>query len=144
MFFRSIFDTMCADCLAQYTTKEEIPLSKWDKVTSKLSDINTREIHYVKVPENHIVIDFDIPDSDGNKCLEKNLEAAAKWPKTYTELSKSGCGVHLHYIYTGDPTKLSRVFEEHIEIKVYSGNSSLRRKLTKCNDLSVATTHWVY
>lgn len=134
----SIFDSMCADCPAQYTTDEGIPLNKWDKVETKLSDINTRELHYVKVPENHIVIDFDIPDENGGKCLEKNLEAASKWPPTYTELSKSGAGVHLHYIYTGDPTMLSRVYEEHIEIKVYSGNSSLRRKLTKCNNLPVS------
>ena len=135
----SIFDTVCADCIAQYATDDGIPISKWDSVKTKLSDINTRELHYVKVPENHIVIDFDIPNEDGTKSLEKNLEAASKWPPTYTELSKSGCGVHLHYIYTGDATKLSRVYEEHIEIKVYSGNSSLRRKLTKCNDLPIAT-----
>ena len=135
----SIFDTVCADCVAQYATDDGIPISKWDSVRTKLSDINTRELHYVKVPENHIVIDFDIPNEDGTKSLEKNLEAASKWPPTYTELSKSGCGVHLHYIYTGDATKLSRVYEEHIEIKVYSGNSSLRRKLTKCNDLPIAT-----
>ena len=25
------------------------------------------ELHYVKVPENHVSIDFDIKDSDGNK-----------------------------------------------------------------------------
>ena len=135
----SIFDTACADCVAQYTTEDGIPISKWDKVKTKLSDINTRELHYVKVPENHIVIDFDIPNEDGSKSLEKNIEAASKWPPTYTELSKSGAGVHLHYIYTGDVTKLSRVYEEHIEIKVYSGNSSLRRKLTKCNDLPIAS-----
>lgn len=135
----SIFDKYCSDCPAQYTTDDGIPISKWDKVTTKLSDINTRELHYVKVPENHIVIDFDIPDENGNKCLEKNLEAASKWPATYAELSKSGAGVHLHYIYTGDATKLSRVYEEHIEIKVYSGKSSLRRKLTKCNDLEIAS-----
>lgn len=135
----SIFDTVCADCVAQYATDDGIPISKWDSVKTKLSDINTRELHYVKVPENHIVIDFDIPNEDGTKSLEKNLEAASKWPPTYTELSKSGCGVHLHYIYSGDATKLSRVYEEHIEIKVYSGNSSLRRKLTKCNDLPIAT-----
>ena len=29
-------------------------------------------------PENHIVIDFDIPDETGNKCFEKNLEEAEK------------------------------------------------------------------
>ena len=34
-------------------------------------------------PENHIVIDFDIPDDQGNKSFERNLEEASKWPATY-------------------------------------------------------------
>lgn len=135
---QSIFDIQCANCPAQYASDKGTPVTKWDDVTTTLSDIDTREIHYVKVPENHIVIDFDIPDENGNKCLEKNLEEASKWPRTYTELSKSGAGVHLHYIYTGDVTKLSRVYDDHIEIKVFTGKSSLRRKLTKCNNLPIA------
>ena len=36
-------------------------------------------------------------------------------------------------------TKLSRIYDENIEIKVFTGKSSLRRKLTKCNDLAIAT-----
>ena len=66
------------------------------------------------------------------------MEEASKWPATYAELSKSGKGIHLHYIYTGDPTKLSRVYDDHIEVKVFTGKSSLRRKLTKCNNLPIA------
>ena len=135
----SIFDKECADCLAQYGSKKETPSKKWEDVTTKLSDLDTSELHYVQVPINHIVIDFDIPDEKGNKCLEKNIEAASKWKPTYAELSKSGSGVHLHYIYTGDPDKLSRIYDEHIEIKVFKGNSSLRRKLSKCNSLPIAT-----
>lgn len=135
----SIFDRVCADCPAQNATAKETPSQKWDDVKTKLSDINTTGIHYVKVPENHIVIDFDIPDETGNKCFEKNLEEASKWPPTYAELSKSGKGVHLHYIYTGDVNNLSRIYDDHIEIKVFTGKSSLRRKLTKCNDLPIAT-----
>lgn len=104
-----------------------------------MSDIDTSKLHYVKIPENHIVIDFDIPDDEGNKCFEKNLEAASKWPKTYAELSKSGAGIHLHYIYSGDVSKLSRVYGDHVEVKIFSGNSSLRRKLTRCNDVPIAT-----
>lgn len=134
----SIFDKECADYPAQYATSKETPSKKWDNVKTKLSDLDTSKIHYVKVPENHIVIDFDIPDKDGNKCFERNVEEASKWPSTYAELSKSGQGVHLHYIYTGDPTKLSRVYDDNIEIKVFTGKSSLRRKLTKCNDLPIA------
>ena len=135
----SIFDNECADCLAQYGSKKETPSKKWEDVTSKLSDLDTSKLHYVQVPINHIVIDFDIPDEKGNKCLEKNIEAASKWKPTYAEFSKSGSGVHLHYIYTGDPDKLSRIYDEHIEIKVFKGNSSLRRKLSKCNSLPIAT-----
>ena len=135
----SIFDKECADCLAQYATSKETPAKKWENVTTKLSKIDTSRVHYVKVPENHIVIDFDIPDENGNKSFERNVEEASKWPPTYAELSKSGAGVHLHYIYTGDVSKLSRIYEEHIEIKVFTGKSSLRRKLTKCNNLPIAT-----
>lgn len=135
----SIFDKECADCPAQYATSSEIPTSKWEKVKTKLSSIDTSKLHYVKVPENHIVIDFDIPDKDGNKSFELNLKEASKWPPTYAELSKSGQGIHLHYIYAEDPAKLSRIYDDHIEVKVFNGKSSLRRKLTKCNNLPIAT-----
>ena len=134
----SIFDIACSDCLAQYATSKETPSQKWDETSSVLSELDTSQIHYVKVPENHIVIDFDITDENGNKSFERNLEEASKWPATYSELSKSGNGIHLHYIYTGDPTKLSRVYDDHIEVKVFTGKSSLRRKLTKCNNLPIA------
>lgn len=135
----SVFDIECADCIAQYANDKGTPTRKWEEVTTKLSDLDTSKLHYVLTPGEHIVIDFDIPDENGNKCFEKNLEAASKWPPTYAELSKSGEGIHLHYIYTGDTSKLSRVYDDHIEIKVPTGNSSLRRKLTKCNNLPIAT-----
>lgn len=136
---KSIFDSECSDCPAQYATTDGTPTKKWTNVKSKLSELDTSKLHYVKVPENHIVIDFDIPDKSGNKSLELNLKEAAKWPPTYSELSKSGQGVHLHYIYTGDPARLSRIYDDHVEIKVFTGKSSLRRKLSKCNDLPIAT-----
>lgn len=135
----SIFDKECANCLAQYASVKETPTKKWDDVKTTLSKLDTSKLHYVKVPENHIVIDFDIKDKDGNKSFEKNLAAASEWPATYAELSKSGAGIHLHYIYTGDVTKLSRIYEEDVEIKVFTGKSSLRRMLTKCNSLPIAT-----
>ena len=135
----SAFDEYCADCLAQYASTKETPINKWEKVKTKLSDLDTSKLHYSMVQENHIVVDFDLKDEDGNKSFELNLEAASKWPATYAELSKSGGGIHLHYIYTGDVSKLSRVYDENIEIKIFTGNSSLRRKLTKCNDLPIAT-----
>lgn len=129
----SNFDIFCKDCPAQYSNDEGTPLKKWDNVKTTLKDIDTSKLHYVKIPENHIVIDFDLKDESGNKNFNKNLEEASKWPKTYAELSKSGAGIHLHYIYDGDVSKLNRLYSDDIEIKVFTGNSSLRRKLTKCN-----------
>lgn len=135
----SIFDKVYSNCKAQLATKDGIPLNKWDKCKTVLSDIDTTELHYVKPDENHIVIDFDIKDEQGNKSLEKNLEAANQFPKTYAEVSKSGAGIHLHYIYDGDVETLSRIYDDNIEIKVFKGGSSLRRKLTLCTAIPIAT-----
>ena len=135
----SIFDKECAECFAQYAGEKETPTKKWDNVTTKLFNLDTSRLHYVKLPENHIVIDFDLKDKDGNKSFDLNYEAACKWPETYAEVSKGGEGIHLHYIYDGDVTQLSRVYDENIEVKVFTGNSSLRRKLTRCNILPIRT-----
>lgn len=135
----SILDNLLRDCPAQYTTPNETPEKKWSEVTTKLSDIDTRELHYLRPPLNHIVIDFDLKDSTGEKSIELNLEAASKWPATYAEFSKSGAGIHLHYNYAGDVKKLSRVYSEGVEIKVFNGQASLRRKLSLCNNLPIAT-----
>lgn len=136
----SLLDKELADCPAQYATVKDTPSTKWSNVTSKLSELDTSKTHYVKPKDEcHIVIDFDIKDKEGNKSLERNLEAASKWPPTYAELSKSGCGVHLHYIYSGDVSRLSRIYDDYIEIKTFPGDSSLRRRLTRCNDLPIAT-----
>ncbi|CAI3255614.1 hypothetical protein CIRMBP1271_00415 [Enterococcus cecorum] len=53
---------------------------KTSKDKTKFTD--SEKLHYVKVPENHIVIDFDLKDENGNKSI--------------------------HYIYSGDATLLSR------------------------------------
>lgn len=139
---KSKFDEVMSDCLAQYATDygqfKEIPSCKWEKCKTVLKDINTSELHYVKVPEYHVVLDFDLKDKNGNKNYELNLKAASEYPKTYAELSKSGAGIHLHYNYSGDVSKLARVIGPDIEVKVFTGNSSLRRRLTKCNNLDIA------
>lgn len=138
---KSIFDEVAKDYLAQYSIKvrnQEIPEKKWDKVNTKLKDLNTSKTHYVKVPENHIVIDFDLRNEKGEKSLDKSIEAASKWTPTYAEISRSEDAVHLHYIYDGDPKTLAKIYDEHIEIKVFTGNQALRRKLTKCNSLPIA------
>lgn len=135
---RSIFDEEFEYCPAQYATADEIPSVSWDNCATKLDQIDTFRLHYVRVPENLIVIDFDLKDTSGHKSFEKNLEAANKWPRTYAETSKSGSGIHLHYYYTGNVNDLSRIYDEGIEIKVFNGKSALRRKLTVCNDLPIA------
>ena len=134
----SLLDEAFKSYPAQYANDEGTPAQKWMNVTTKLKDIDTSKLHYVKIPLNQIFIDFDIKDENGNKSFKKNLEEANKWPKTYAELSKSGEGIHLHYLYEGDPSQLANLYADDIEIKVLSGNSSLRRKLTKCNDIPIA------
>lgn len=135
----SLLDAELAELPAQLATDEGIPKKRWDRVTTTLTDIDTNELHFVKVPEHHIVIDFDLTDESGKKNLVRNLEEASKWPPTYAEVSKSGKAVHLHYIYSGDTSQLATEYAEGIEVKVYRGNASLRRKLTNCNNLPIAT-----
>lgn len=133
----SIFDELYPGLPAQLANEDGFPEKKWVNVTTTLADIDTRQLHFVKVPENHIVIDFDLVNEDGEKDLAFNIQEASKWPATYTELSKSGKGLHLHYIYTGDVRDLANVYDVGIEVKTLLGDASLRRKLTKCNNVNI-------
>ena len=58
--------------------KTGIPYKKWENVKTKLSDLDTSRLHYVVPPLEHIVIDFDLKDKDGNKSATLNFEAASK------------------------------------------------------------------
>lgn len=135
----SLLDELLANCPAQLAKEDGTPSQRWANVKTTLSDIDTREIHYVKIPEKHVVIDFDLKDDNGHKALERNLEVASQWPATYAEISKSGSGIHLHYIYEGDVSALSPTYGEGIEVKTYPGDASLRRRLSRCNSVPVAT-----
>lgn len=135
----SVIDLMLADCPAQLAKEDGTPNRKWANVTTTLKDLDTSQLHYVKPGQQHIVIDFDLIDESRNKSLELNLEAASLWPPTYAEFSKGGAGIHLHYIYEGDISQLSHVYGTGIEVKTFTGDGSLRRKLTKCNNIPVAT-----
>lgn len=135
----SNLDMILSDCPAQYANEDGIPSRKWDNCHTCLKDIDTSKLHYVKPPINHIVIDFDLRDNSGQKSREANLEAASKWPMTYAEWSKSGSGIHLHYIYSGDVTTLSPIYDDSIEVKVFIGNSSLRRQFSYCNGIGIST-----
>ena len=139
----SLFDTEYAEQPAQGARLNEfnnqVPMYRWANVKTTLAEIDTHELHYVKVPKQHVVIDFDLKDESGNKSLELNLAAASEWPSTYAELSQGGNGVHLHYNYEGDVEELSQNYSEGIEVKTLLGDASLRRRLTKCNNVPVAT-----
>ena len=132
------FNDACADQPAQYAKDSGYPGLKWENNNWTLKQLDPTKLHFVQVPEQHIVIDFDLVDENGEKDLEKNLEEASKFPPTYTELSKSGKGVHLHYIWAGDVHELSSVYDVGIEVKTLLGDSSLRRQLSRCNDLEIA------
>ena len=142
----SLFDTVFADCKAQYSTVDEEsgntrPERKWVNCKTKLSDLDTSKEHYVQTPESLIMMDFDIHDDDGKKSFEKNVAAAKNFPETYGELSKSEQGIHLYYYYYGDVSKLSSLYSENVEIKTFPDDKlgAIRRKLTKCNDIPIAT-----
>ena len=135
----SLLDYILADCPAQYAKEDGTPEKPWNQVTTKLRDLDTSKLHYILLPDGHIIIDLDLKDENGNKSMELNLEYARKFPPTYAEFSKSGGGIHLHYIYDGDVDKLRRMYDDNVEIKVYRGKASLRRRLSYCNEHPVAT-----
>ena len=134
----SLLDKVLAAQPAQYANEEDKPRQKWADVTTRLGDIDTSKTHYVRPPLQHIVIDFDKKNENGQKSLALNLKAAAAWKPTYAEVSKGGHGLHLHYIWDGDIAELANVYEPDVEIKAFRGNSSLRRRVSRCNDLPIA------
>ena len=156
-FETSLLDDILADMPAQYAKEDGTPQKYWDDterlvdgvmkkpkssqvVNTTLSDLNTSKLHYVKVPEKHIVIDFDLRDENGEKSRERNIEAASEWPPTYAEYSQGGGGIHLHYIYEGPGYvgDLESSYADGIEVKTLVGNASLRRRFVRSNGLPVA------
>ena len=134
----SLLDGFLSDCQAQYAGERGTPTSIWSNVNTNLSELDTSKLHYVIPPSNLVVIDFDLKNDFGNKDRYLNLEAASKFPKTYAEFSKSGSGLHLHYIYDGDVNELSKEYAVGIEIKVFTGRASLRRMVSLCNTVPIA------
>lgn len=137
-YHNEVFNKLAADYPAQEALENGNPSHKWDDVITTLKEINTKKLHWVKVPLQHIILDFDIKDENGEKSLELNKQAAAKYPPTYAEVSKSGKGIHLHYLYDGDVNLLDNVVEDNVEIKVYKGKASLRRIDNASNNLEVS------
>lgn len=139
----SYFETYAKDWRAQPASEGCTPRVAWQYCDTKLCDIDSSQLHYVKPPESvaehYVVLDFDLKDETGKKSLAKNIEAASFYPETYAELSRSGDGIHLHYMYPGDVNELALLIDEHIEIKVMTKGSSLRRRLTLCNGSPIAT-----
>lgn len=139
----SLLDEMLKDCQAQYGEEKpeggSKPRVSWDECQTTLKNLDTTKLHFVRLPKDHIVVDFDLKNEKGEKDALLNLEAADKWPKTYAEYSQGGKGIHLHYIYAGDPEELKQLYAKDIEIKISKGKSSLRRRLSLCNSIPVAT-----
>lgn len=143
---KSNLDLLLSDCMAQGAAIMEDgrdrPKYKWQNCKTLLKDIDTSQLHYVKpiIGEevNLVVVDFDKKDANGNKDFNLNLEAASKWPPTYAELSKSGAGIHLHYLYSGDINMVDTSSKDDVEIKIFTGDAALRRKLSRFNNLPIA------
>lgn len=136
----SQIDKLYSDCPAQYADAKGNPQKKWENVTTILKDIDTSKLHWLQLPDTVIKIDFDKRDAEGNKSLEENIKAASLFPSTYAEISKSGQGIHLYYIWNGaEPVEtLSNLYSDNVEIKLSTGNRSHRRILSRCNDLPIA------
>lgn len=146
---RSMLDEYLRDMNwpAQYGNpkNDNKPKYTYENLKTTMEDIkDTTKVHWVYFPDeykNHIVIDFDIKNDKGEKDPRLNIAAANEFPPTYAEFSQGGSGVHLHYIYDGNPFELEDHIKKDIEIKVYSGHQPLRRRLTFCNDIPIATIH---
>lgn len=136
-----VLDDILSDRPAQYASDTGAPLRAWDDVSTVLKDLDTSRLHYVRPPEDMIVIDLDLRGEDGAKSFEANRDAARELglPETYAEVSKSGAGIHLHYRYAGDVSELANEISPGIEVKVFRGKAALRRMGTLSNGLSVAT-----
>lgn len=150
---KSLLDDILADCPAQYAVVKEdgseVPGLRWAEVETTLRDLDTKKLHYIlpkpdciagrpSEKSKLIMVDFDIRNKKGEKDMLLNLEAACKFPLTYAEFSKGGQGIHLIYWYEGDISKLAVLFGEGIEVKTFRGNASMRRRLSKCNELPIA------
>jgi phage/plasmid-associated DNA primase len=85
----SLFDELAEDYPAQYANDNETPSKKWDSVTTTLKDLDTTKLHYVKLPLNHIVIDFDLKD--------ESVELLAKCTKGWSGITESGKEVPFSY-----------------------------------------------
>ena len=137
----SLLDDILKDCIAQYVdpNNTDKPATSWSKVKTHLRDLDTKQLHYILPPEWLFMIDFDLKNDKGEKDRERNLEAASKWPATYAEFSKSGAGIHLYYRYSGDLQDLLSMYADDVEVKVYNGKAAIRRCLSFCNDIPIAT-----
>lgn len=138
----SLLDDEFKDFPAQYAKLKngsEVPIKKWDDVKTTLKDLDTSKVHYVLPDDVYIELDLDLKDDRGKKNYDINIKAAREFEKTYVETSKSDQALHLVYKYTGDPSELNSIYDEDIEIKVHLGKASMRRKLTRCNNVPIAT-----
>jgi energy-coupling factor transporter ATP-binding protein EcfA2 len=131
---KSILKTVCRECRAAYAEGDGVVHIDVTKSEMILDEIDEKKTHFVVLPPDHITIDIDLKDENGQKDLARAKDAAKEFPPTYAEVSNSGQALHLHYIYTGDIKKLKANFGPGIEIKKSTGHSALRRRLSLCNN----------
>lgn len=149
----STIDTEFSEYTAQYAEtyrdssgrlRVDAPTVAWNDCKTKLKDLDTHKVHFVKPPDDLKLIfyDFDIRGKDGVKsfelCQKKCMELGLR--PSYAELSKGGGGLHVYYYYKGghDLEELSSYICENVELKICKGGNTLRRRLIKCNDLPIA------
>ncbi len=85
----SIFDEQHPSLPAQCANEDGYPEKKWVNVKTTLSEIDTTQLHYVKVPENHIVIDFDLVDETATKISSAIFRKPRSGPLPTLKLAKA-------------------------------------------------------
>jgi uncharacterized protein YprB with RNaseH-like and TPR domain len=128
---------------AQYAVIDEStgnwrPEYKWENNHMLADEIDQTKLHYIILPRNVIRLDFDAGS------LEENWSLAQEFPETYIERSRSGTGLHAHYIYDGDIFELqSSIADKPIEIKLHykpnGGDRPARRLFSGSNGVEVLT-----
>jgi hypothetical protein len=118
------------------------PNYKWDATTTIASNISQEETHFIlpKDPDNTLIA-IDIDHDTFEASYESYRTFISRYPdlaNTYSELSRNPNRIHIYAWYRGqlDANSVEKELGPNIELKVYSGNQSLRRKFTFSNGVS--------
>ena len=87
--YHSAFDDLYPQQPAQYGKASGFPGRKWENSTTVLADLDTSKLHFVQIPEQHIVIDIDLTNEDGEKDPKsgacRSVQMAANVHRILTE-----------------------------------------------------------